>query len=389
MSHTPRTLRSNQIIEAASPDICVIGAGVAGLMASQKLSENGFKVLVIEHRELLASGPSTRNEGWLHRGTYHATSICNRTTAIEVARRCIYGHDQITRFAPECIEDLDSESYALLKDSSRLSEILDRWDEANVVYQEVQPKHLKAALPSIDLRNVHAAFRVADVSINTRLLYGKILAQSERSGSVILANAIIEFAQDNTAVISLPDGTRFTIAPRLFIHASGFSVGNLFQARFGTDLPIRYWKSHLLLVPRLTKHGVFFLDPGESALMPHREVSIVGMNEDAVLCENPTYDTLEESVKELRQSLHRLIPRSASVEYRALACVKVDVAPVATDGRSLNVFIREPVPGHLCVLPGKMTEAPFLVDNLVRQVFDRLDNRRIAARPLDGWNPHS
>jgi L-2-hydroxyglutarate oxidase LhgO len=56
-------------------DVVVVGAGAAGLMTAQKLSQLGMSVALIEQKPTVASGPSTRNEGWLHRGTYHAASI--------------------------------------------------------------------------------------------------------------------------------------------------------------------------------------------------------------------------------------------------------------------------------------------------------------------------
>jgi hypothetical protein len=36
--------------------------------------------------------------------------------------------------------------------------------------------------------------------------------------------------------------------------------------------------------------------------------------------------------------------------------------------RSLAIAIQGPVPNHICVLPGKMTEAPYLADVTTRQI---------------------
>lgn len=76
--------------KSISVDVAIVGAGVAGLMLTKKLSDLGFKVALIEKSSCVADGPSTRNEGWLHRGTYHAASIQDRSSAVQVARRCIY-----------------------------------------------------------------------------------------------------------------------------------------------------------------------------------------------------------------------------------------------------------------------------------------------------------
>ena len=51
--------------------------------------------------------------------------------------------------------------------------------------------------------------------------------------------------------------------------------------------------------------------------------------------------------------------------------------------RSLDIAIHELAPGHICLLPGKMTEAPFLTDILTQHLHERLDDPRIALRPCD------
>jgi L-2-hydroxyglutarate oxidase LhgO len=70
-------------------------------MLAKKLGYLGFSIVLVEQEEQFAGGASTRNEGWLHRGTYHANSIKDKNTAIQVARRCIYGYEQISKYAPE------------------------------------------------------------------------------------------------------------------------------------------------------------------------------------------------------------------------------------------------------------------------------------------------
>src|SRR5689334_3121047 len=100
-------------------EVVVVGAGVAGLMLFKKLATLGVSTLLVEKLPLAANGPSTRNEGWLHRGTYHATSIRDRGQAIQVAQRCIYGFEQIRAYAPECLEETTTSSIAVLRDTSR------------------------------------------------------------------------------------------------------------------------------------------------------------------------------------------------------------------------------------------------------------------------------
>jgi glycine/D-amino acid oxidase-like deaminating enzyme len=52
-----------------------VGVLPAGLWTAKELIDQGLTVDVVEKSEHLASGATTRNEGWLHAGTYHAAAI--------------------------------------------------------------------------------------------------------------------------------------------------------------------------------------------------------------------------------------------------------------------------------------------------------------------------
>lgn len=155
-------------------DVLVVAGGIAGLMTTRKLAQLGMRVMLIEVGEPLCGGPSTRNEGWLHRGSYHSGSISDRQTAVQVAQRCIYGHDQIRTFAPEAVEDVNARPYALVKSDCLAEELVSRYEEAGVTFRPVSSKQVCARFPDADLAGVKAAFEVNDVSINTRMLYHKL-----------------------------------------------------------------------------------------------------------------------------------------------------------------------------------------------------------------------
>src|SRR5437870_1580791 len=86
-------------------DVVISGAGVAGLWLACKLARLGFFILLLEKGPTLAGYASTRNEGWLHRGTYHAAAIPGRDIALRVARQTCNGFDQTIGFAPEAVEE--------------------------------------------------------------------------------------------------------------------------------------------------------------------------------------------------------------------------------------------------------------------------------------------
>ncbi|MCI0565465.1 MAG: FAD-binding oxidoreductase, partial [Nitrososphaera sp.] len=240
-------------------DVTIIGGGVAGLMLLKKLADIGLSAVLIEQNPRFADSASTKNEGWLHRGTYHAASIRDRNIAIQVARRCIYGYEQIRSYAPETVEDIDMPSFALLRNQDRESEIISRWDEAEVVYRKISHQELKNFVPELNISEVASAFKVKDIGINTRLLYRKLLAQSERLGARVLTRAKISFESNlETAQVETEEGKQ-KIESDLFVYTAGYGLKQLFAERFATHLPLRFWKSHLLVTQRLSKHAVFFL----------------------------------------------------------------------------------------------------------------------------------
>lgn len=365
-------------------DVVLIGGGVVGLMSAAKLSELGLSVLLVEANGRLAEGPSTRNEGWLHRGTYHAQSIGDRALAIEVARRCIYGHEQIRALAPEAVESGGPPNFALVRDSDRVDEVRSRWRDAGVRFRPIDRSRIEAAAPEADLSRVAAAFEVDDASVDTRLLYRKLLARARANGCMIRTRTVPTEVRGSAVTLRGPEGVE-VVEARLVVYACGPSVSSLFEQLHGVKLPMRFWKSHLVVTRRLSRVGLFYLDAGEAAMMHHGAVSIIGLNEDAVRCEAAGTEVLPPSSRALRAAIARLIPGWSDPHAIDVACTKVDVPASVDDARSLSVAMGEPAPGHVYVLPGKMTEAPYISDRLTAFVHERLEDPLISFRPCDGY----
>ncbi|MGB9366051.1 MAG: FAD-dependent oxidoreductase [Xanthobacteraceae bacterium] len=218
-------------------------------------------------------------------------------------------------------------------------------------------------------------------------MYRKLLSQARRAGVDVLVGAtIIHIAvADRELRLMQSDGETRSISADRIVYAVGFGARELFQRFFGIELPIRFWKSHLIVTRRINQHGVFFLDPHEAAMMQHGEYSVVGLNEDALLCNAPSYDVIPERADNLFRALQRLAPSWGANEFINVACTKVDLATETNGARSLAVAIREPLPGHVCILPGKMTEAPFLADAITRHVYERVNEPLISRRPCDSF----
>lgn len=277
---------------------------------------------------------------------------------------------------------------ALIRDREAIDEVLSRWEEADVRYRPLTRDRAQQVIPTACFDNAAAIFEVEDVSINTRILYRKLLSQARKSGCVFFLGHELEAVDGSLATLKNIDGGRVRIESRKFVYSAGIGTKALFHRHHGQDLPIRYWKSHLVVTKRLAAAGIFFLDAQEAAMMHHGDVSIIGFNEDALLSDEPSYDVIPDRAANLRNGIRRVFPNWNGIGLD-IACVKVDFVADLSAARSLNIAISEPLPGHVLVLPGKMTEAPFLTDALTSYLHQHLDNPAIALRPCDEFFAHA
>jgi glycine/D-amino acid oxidase-like deaminating enzyme len=375
-------------------DIIVSGAGVAGLWHAKKLAELGYSVLVVEKGPILAGYSSTRNEGWLHRGTYHGGAIPVRDIALHVARQTANGYEQTLAFAPEAVEEKTAQTFALIKHLD-VSEVESRWLEVGVPFERITDRAFAGLVPEVRTEDVSAFFRVDDVSINTRVLYLKLLEDATRHGGRFLVNGSIRSFDGMRAYVETPSGVEICEAG-MFVYAAGFGIKDFFLTRFDkpVDLKLRMWKSHLIDLPRAARHGVFCLDAGEATLMHHKHWTIAGFNSDSTAVTEASFDTVMPGNVEADQAaLRRMLYNVDFGRAKPRACIKVDQDPgadvdvfVASDGTSyprpqLGVTFGQPLPGHLWVLPGKMTEAPYVADKVISVIRSQINPTRGSADP--------
>jgi glycine/D-amino acid oxidase-like deaminating enzyme len=379
-------------------DAVISGAGVGGLNLFRRLTELGLDVMLLEKREHFAGGPTTRNEGWLHAGSVHAGTISDRSMAVQVARQCLYGFHQIRQFAPEAVEEIGPPAIALVKSRRLLTETVSRRNEAGVEYRPVSLQALRRMEPQISTDGLAGAHEVADVAIDTRLLSQKYLASGLARGGRALTGCEIVSFEGQRARVRSQDGASFTVEARLFLHTAGLGLRDFFRTKLGTELPLQVFGSHLLDVPRLASRNVFYIDKFEATLMNHGDWSIVGLNADSGCdpLQVPTSEPTLSGTRRLQKALKRLIPNADLSLAHARRCCKLsmirpsDSATPAPNRPQLNVAFGEVPPCHVWVIPGKMTEAPFVVDVLVKTIFDRLarsSDFMVASRPIDQYLP--
>src|SRR6266536_2012374 len=228
-------------LENLRSDVTIVGGGIAGLWSAKELIDLGLKVSVIEASDMLATGSTTRNEGWLHAGTYHAVAIEREVSAFSVARKIRLGREAILKFAPEVI-DHDT-TFALLGSDAITERATRRWDEADIPYQLVN-KASFSNHDSIDLDVVREIAEVEDKSINTRLLCAKLAVYVLSTGNDIVTGAHFIPLDDRTAEFSV-NGKVYKAFSEQFLLTVGNVTEEILKQVTDEEYSIRYFKSHL------------------------------------------------------------------------------------------------------------------------------------------------
>lgn len=387
-------------------DVTVVGGGIAGLWSAKELIDRGLTVNVVEKSDHLATGATTRNEGWLHAGTYHAVAIYDEADAQNVTARTIYGHDAIVNFAPESVEH--ESTYAFVKDDELAQAALQRWNSFGVQHREVSARNFAEA--GFATKAIRAAFEVKDKSVNSRVICAKLAEHVVDGGGRILTGANFTPTSSTTADVEVDGGTH-KLKSGNFLITAGAGTKKVFEEMTGKSFPMRYFKSHLLVAPRVVEDNYFYLDPLEAGIMNHGGASMVGINREAVDVAVPDYEVMADKEQLVHEALLRMLPRAAQLgrsQVSGVACVKIDVADSFrqqnTDPtivlQDLNIKVFEPAEGYMCAIPGKMTEAPALAKAAADYVMGKKSRNSVAAagvsreerrrpavnlRPADHW----
>lgn len=374
-------------------DVTVVGSGIAGLWSAKELVDLGLKVNVIEKSGTLADGATTRNEGWLHAGTYHAVAIENEDEISSVVANTIWSHEKIVDFAPESIDH--SPTFALAASDEIADKAIERWDHAGVGYKEVSKNEIRDA-DILDKSRLSAAFSVEDKSINSRILCQKLARYILEHGGRFFMNAdFIPTGNTNADVLQGPE--RHTFKSERFLITAGAGIKDIVEQVTDRELPMRFFKAHLLVLPRLTTDNFFHLEAGEAGLMSHGNVSVAGINRDGIEQSLADQAPVPEKLELIRDALIRMFPSPREYELinsgrgMSVVCNKPDVIGGCGDTQSLDVKVFEPTPNYICALPGKMTMAPYLAKKAVEAMFPikrlaHFPDVSVTLRPADRLN---
>ncbi len=283
---------------------------------------------------------------------------------------------------PESLDPVSSGSVALVRDPDRAEETESRWLEAAVQFTTLRPDDARTRLPEVDFSEVHRSYLVDDVGIDTRILHRVLLTEAALRGARLFLRHTLSYTAGGAPVLLDAYGASKPLRADFTLLATGYRTGDILQ-NLGFTSALRMWKSHILHGPRLTRCPVFWLDPDEATLMNHSgDVSVVGLNEDAYRIPDVDLDVDEARADAVRKALARLAPGAEPSAYSAVACVKVDLGR-SDEARSVEMKISEIADDTFMVLPGKLTEAPALADQLARILVARAGMHQISSRPWD------
>ncbi len=209
-------------------DVVVLGGGCVGLFTAWRLLQRGYSVALIERNRDLANSPSTRNEGWLHAGTYGAVAIDDPITADAVARRCQYGFNIIERHFPDAlVEEWLTPTLAVLTDPAMIDHVTGRWNFSGVQYCQVTTEQAKQEAPGFLFPKGCLTFHVQERSMNTRYLLDCVLRACQSYPTFHLMLHSHAFAlHENTVFVEDWDTADpvGTVTANAFIYSAGAGI---------------------------------------------------------------------------------------------------------------------------------------------------------------------
>ena len=383
LNRIARSMGLTLMARTTPPDVLIVGAGITGLLLARALARLSVKVLVVESSAQVFAGATPRNEGWLHHGTYHAISVSDTHTAVSVAERCMYGAQAFKTMVPEALEDHLLPSYAFTADGNP-EWIEDRWHQSDVKYRRIDLRQLRRFVPELRDEGLTAGYQVEDRAVNTRIVCAALLNDLRSAGVRVLTGVRLT-RMDELKLKVTSGSTVFQVSPKLIVLATGYGTASAaHDLRLGGEIPIRLWKSHLAVTRRLTNAPIFSLDADDPALMNHGATSIVGLNNDAKETPLPDHTPDPESMTHLLSRLkNRFSVPIDNTQIHPIACTKVDIVTAKDQARSLAPAALKLEDRAYALLPGKMTEAPFVVHKSLPRLLEDMDYPWPTSRPKD------
>lgn len=369
-----------------STDVVIVGSGVLGLLLAKKLGDLGQSVILLESAPTLAKGASIKNHGWLHRGSAHAVSLADSEKAGEVIKKIIYGHEYIKSYAPEVIEDPFEPIFIVTGNPDTAEKATNAWKKYGVWYEQIPNDLFYREDPNLRKDLPLNIFQSADLRINNRMLFQKLAEDIETKGNLIINNSDFEYDDFSKIKVS-SDKRKIEITSGNFIYCTGGNIAENYKKLTGDELEVALWKSHLIYLPRFSRFSLVSLDHDSPIIINHGDVSVINRAYDEVPVDEYDTEIIFDQIDQAFESVCYFYPSARRLKnnLEGIACIKPSIKNIQPGRHSVDSQVREPIPNHHFVLPGKMTEAPYVVDELIQRLYSKLDFHQISKRPFDGY----
>lgn len=383
-------------------DVIIIGGGITGLGTARDCALRGFKVLLVERRDL-AAGASGRNHGLLHSGARYA--VTDRESAAE----CIRENAILRRVAANCVEQTEGLFITLPEDDLAYQDNFIRCcREAGIAAEAIDPALAKRMEPSVNPALIGAVkvpdasvdpFRLSSANALDAVLHGaEIRTYCELTGFVKEAGRVVGVSLRDTRT-----GECSEVHAPLTINAGGI-WGHDIAEMAGANIGMLPSKGSLLVFGhRVNKMVINRCRKPANAdiLVPGDVVCVIGTTSTKVpFDECDDIRVTKDEVNLLLEEGCKLAPSLAQTRIlRAYAGVRPLVASDDDpSGRSVSRGIvlldhetRDGIPGFISITGGKLTSYRMMGEVTADLVCRKLGSDKpcmTAQLPLPGSENH-
>ncbi|HUD11158.1 MAG TPA: FAD-dependent oxidoreductase [Candidatus Saccharimonadia bacterium] len=378
-------LRNNY--KVISADAVVVGAGILGLLLAKRLLDFGQKVILIDKSLTVANGASAMNHGWVHQGSAPSLTANNKEHARSIVKKLQYGHTFYKTYAPECFDEPFDSTYAVTANPAKAARAREIWPHTGLDFDELSTEEFAQVDSTMDPEAAKFYFRVPESRINNRLLLLKLFTDVRNRGGIVFMGADYEYEGEHEIRITAQQET-WRVRSQMFFYSTGINLNDSYHKFTGRPLGIQYCKSHLLYLPRFTNASAIGLDPGTPIVINHGNVSVVNRSYDEVPASSNTDLALDPTeVERSLEVLYKHYPEARRLRPHTVTS-KAFLKPFFTKAQgagrhSADQSVFEPRPGHIFALPGKMTAAPYVADQIIHKAVPALNLTAVTGRPFD------
>ncbi|MEO1535586.1 MAG: FAD-binding oxidoreductase [Planctomycetota bacterium] len=274
VSYWKRALARDRL---ASVDVCVIGAGIAGLSAADELGRQGKNVAVVE-QHTVGWGASTRNAGYLMRGMAESYAEIADTLGRDVAQRVWADSERnlallLERFDAQSLPSLRHIPSMLVAMSDAERELLER--SASMMTEDGFDVELRETGDDDLWRSLEPALALVnpgDCVCNSAELIERIALRMSRQTPVFEGAEVFAFEQSGSRVEV--HTSRGVISARVVLVCTNAYAGSLLPSLAERVIPNR---GQMLALRALTHrlHASYYLDGGSEYIRQTHDGTIV------------------------------------------------------------------------------------------------------------------